>query len=42
MVNPEFEFNTIILQQDISVLREQRLQNINLVVDIFLGGIKTN
>lgn len=42
MINPEFEFNTIILQQDISALREQRLQNINLVVDIFLGGIKTN
>lgn len=40
MINPEFEFNAIILQQDLNALREQRLQNINLVVDIFLNGIK--
>ena len=36
----KFEFNAIILQQDLNALREQRLQNINLVVDIFLNGIK--
>ena len=40
MINPGFEFNAIILQQDLNALREQRLQNINLVVDIFLNGIK--
>lgn len=40
MINPEFEFNAIILQQDLNALREQRLQNINLVADIFLNGIK--
>lgn len=40
MINPEFEFNAIILQQDLNALCEQRLQNINLVVDIFLNGIK--
>ena len=40
MINPEFEFNAIILQQDLNALREQRLQNINLAVDVFLNGIK--
>ena len=40
LILSEYEFNAINLQQDLNDLREQRLQNINLVVDIFLNGIK--